>query len=225
VTRAVGYATCTAESSPAIVATWPTAFGRLDRLTVDHSRRRARFAARRFAHLQQQFKIDPLEQALVPPIVKIALHRGERRKVLRQQAPLAAGLCDIQDRVDNGAQVGFPRTAQTLDRRRQMLEVAEANLEASLCLCEGRAGHAEIARPSSSTRTIGVPRFAMRRRAPPAAPSSIGRGTEGSNPSCSPRRVCLRSEPRGCRRKAPQCSERTAYLDWVRREPRRSCIL
>src|SRR5262252_2479587 len=69
------------------------------------------------ARLQQQFKIDPLEQVPVPPIVEIALHRGERRKVLRQQAPLAAGSGDIQDRVNNSAQVGFPRTAQTLDRR------------------------------------------------------------------------------------------------------------
>jgi hypothetical protein len=29
---------------------------------------------------------------------------------------LAAGSGDIQDRVDNGAQVDFPRTVQTLDR-------------------------------------------------------------------------------------------------------------
>jgi DNA-binding winged helix-turn-helix (wHTH) protein len=36
-------------------------------------------------------------------------------------APLATGSCDIQDRVDIGAQVGFSRTAQTLDRRRQLL--------------------------------------------------------------------------------------------------------
>jgi hypothetical protein len=42
-----------------------------------------------------------------------------RRKVLRQQAPLAAGSGNIQDRVDNSAQVGFPRTPQTLDRWRE----------------------------------------------------------------------------------------------------------
>ena len=54
---------------------------------------------------------------LVPPIIEIALHCGERRKVLGQQAPLAAASCDMQDRVDNGAQVGFPRTAQMLECR------------------------------------------------------------------------------------------------------------
>ena len=86
-------------------------------MAVDDAGRGAGFAAGGLARLQQQFKVDPLEQALVPPILEIALHRGKWRKVLRQQAPLAAGSCDIQDRVDNGAKVGFPRTAQTLDRR------------------------------------------------------------------------------------------------------------
>src|SRR5262252_8660575 len=100
-----------------IIASWSAAFGGLDRLAVDDTSRGAGFAASGLARLQQQFKIDPLEEALVPPIVEIALHRGKRRKVLRQQAPLAAGSCDIQDRVDNGAQVGFLRTAQTLDCR------------------------------------------------------------------------------------------------------------
>jgi hypothetical protein len=62
-------------------------------------------------------------------------------------------------------------------------------LEAGLCPSDRRAGYAEIARPSSSTRTIGVPGFAMAassRCAPPAAPSSaVAGGTEGSNPVLS----------------------------------------
>jgi hypothetical protein len=46
-----------------------------------------------------------------------------------------------------------------------MLEVAEADLEleAGLCPCERGAGHAEIARPSSSTRTNGVPGLTIAR--------------------------------------------------------------
>src|SRR5215469_16941218 len=74
-----------------IVTARPAAFGRLDRLTVDHSGRWARIAARRFASLQQQVKIDGLKQAVVTPVVEIALHGGERRKVLRQHSPLTAG--------------------------------------------------------------------------------------------------------------------------------------
>jgi len=65
-----------------IIPTRPTTLGGLDRLTVDDPRRRAGFTARRLARLQQQRKIDLLEQAVVAPIVKIALHGGERRKVL-----------------------------------------------------------------------------------------------------------------------------------------------
>src|SRR5271170_171170 len=61
-----------------IVTPRPAALGRLDRLTVDHPRRRACFAARRFARFQQQRKIDLLEQAVVAPVVEIALHGSER---------------------------------------------------------------------------------------------------------------------------------------------------
>src|ERR1700674_5518992 len=69
-----------------------------------------------------------------------------------------------------------------------MLEVAEADLEleAGFCPCERRAGHAEIARPSSSTRTVDVPRFAMAGSVASRAASCTelhrSRGTEGSNP-------------------------------------------
>src|SRR5271154_650462 len=66
-----------------VVATRPTALGGLDRLTVDDPRRWAWFTARRFARLYQQRKIDVLKQALVSPIVEIALHRRKRGKVLR----------------------------------------------------------------------------------------------------------------------------------------------
>src|SRR5271156_954568 len=66
-----------------IVTTRPAALGRLDRLTVDDPRRWARFTPRRFARLHQQLEIDVLKQAIVSPIVEIALHRRKRRKVLR----------------------------------------------------------------------------------------------------------------------------------------------
>src|SRR5438105_1056607 len=65
-----------------IVTTWPAALGRLDRLTVDDPRRWARFTARRFARLHQQLEIYVRKQAIVSPIVEIALHCRERRKVL-----------------------------------------------------------------------------------------------------------------------------------------------
>ena len=53
----------------------------------------------------------------VSPIVEIALHCGERGKVLRQHPPLTPGPCDVQDRVQHGSQVGVARPAQRLGRR------------------------------------------------------------------------------------------------------------
>jgi hypothetical protein len=90
-----------------IVTPRPAALGGLGRLTVDDPRRRARFAARRFTRLQQQLKIDLLKQAVVSPVVEIALHGGKRRKVLRQHPPLTTGPRDIQDRIEHAAQLGL----------------------------------------------------------------------------------------------------------------------
>src|SRR5205085_3482252 len=88
-----------------IVPTRPAGLGGLDRLTVDDPRRWARFTARRFARLHQQREIDVLKQAIVSPIVEIALYRRERRKVLRQHPPLTAGPRYIQDRVKHRPQL------------------------------------------------------------------------------------------------------------------------
>src|SRR5207244_7446489 len=88
----------------------PAALGGLGRLTVDDPRRWARFAAGHLARLQQQRKIDLLEQAVVSPIVEITLHGSERRKVLRQHPPLTAGPRDIQDRVKHGSQLDLARS-------------------------------------------------------------------------------------------------------------------
>src|SRR6266568_4789281 len=97
-----------------IVTTRPAALGGLDRLTINDSGRWARFAARRFARLQQQRKIDRLKQAVVSPIVEIALHGCKRWKVLRQHPPLTAGPGDIQDGVQHCPQLDLPRPAQRL---------------------------------------------------------------------------------------------------------------
>src|ERR1700730_6198696 len=80
-----------------IVTAWSTAFGRLDRLAINDTGRGARLAPRGLACLHQQLKIDPLKQPTVPPILEIALHRRERREILRQQPPLAARPKHLQD--------------------------------------------------------------------------------------------------------------------------------
>ena len=63
-----------------IVAARPAALGRLDRLAVDDPGRGAGLPTGSFAHFQQEFEIDLLEQAVIPPIIKVALNGGERGK-------------------------------------------------------------------------------------------------------------------------------------------------
>src|SRR6516164_2781950 len=67
-------------------------------------------------------KIDLLKQAVVSPIVEVALYGRERRKVVRQHPPLTAGPPDIQDRVQHRSQPGLARPAQRLDRRHRGLD-------------------------------------------------------------------------------------------------------
>src|SRR5882724_2685168 len=105
-----------------IVNTRPAALGRLYPFTFDDPRRWAGFTTRRLARLQQQLEIDLLKQAIVSPIVEIALHRRERGKVLGQHPPLAAGPRDIQDRVKHGSQLNLTRPAQRLGRRHMRLD-------------------------------------------------------------------------------------------------------
>jgi hypothetical protein len=117
-----------------IIPTRPTTLGGLDRLTVDDPRRRAGFTTRRLAHLQQQRKIDLLKQALVAPIVKIALHRGEWRKVLWQHPPLTTRPRDVQDRVEHAPQRGLTRSAQTFDCRHMRFDQRPLGIRQIACV-------------------------------------------------------------------------------------------
>jgi hypothetical protein len=80
---------------------------------------RARLAKRNsgLARLHQQLKIDLLKQPAVAPVVEIALHRREQRKILRQQPPLAARPKHIRDRIQARSNVGLARTPQSSARR------------------------------------------------------------------------------------------------------------
>jgi hypothetical protein len=75
----------------------------LDRLAINNASRGAWLAAGRFASLQQQLEIDPLQYAAVAPSVEIMLHRRIGRELARQLSPLAAGPHHIEQRIDNPA--------------------------------------------------------------------------------------------------------------------------
>ena len=93
------------------------------------------------------------------------------RGIPLSSAILAFAPGDKSDRPDR-----FPTLPRRRKGRQQMLEVAEADLDASFCLCERRAGHGGNRSPNLSTRTIGVPGWHRSRRAPPAEPSSTVAG-------------------------------------------------
>ena len=75
--------------------------GGLDRLAVDHPGTRAGLAAGRLAHRHQQEVVDRLPASVVTPSIEVALHRAAGRELLRQHAPLATGLRDVEDCVDH----------------------------------------------------------------------------------------------------------------------------
>lgn len=86
-------------------------------LAVDDASRRLRLTAKLPARPPDQGLDDSLPSAGVAPGVKIALHRGVRRKFLRQGPPLAPGGQDVEDRLHDLAQIDFPRASQPTSRR------------------------------------------------------------------------------------------------------------
>src|ERR1700716_3800592 len=117
----------------------PPPLGVLARVPGKAPRGGARFAPRRFTRLQQQLKIDLLKQAVVSPVVEIALHGGKRRKVLRQHPPLTTGPRDIQDRIEHAAQLGLARSAQTLYRGHMRLTQRPFGIRQIACVALSRS--------------------------------------------------------------------------------------
>jgi hypothetical protein len=95
------------------------AFGRRHALAVDNAGTGREGSALDLAGPGHQPRIDPLPGAVVAPAVEIALHRRARRKLTRQGAPLTAGPQQVEDRVDNRAQVALARPPQPARGRQQ----------------------------------------------------------------------------------------------------------
>ncbi len=102
-----------------IIARNPAAFRGLDALAVDHTRRRPCLAAFELPRAHDQQVVDALPQAAVAPSVEVALDRGERRKVLRQHAPLATARRNVEDRIRNRTEIGRSRPATSFGCRQQ----------------------------------------------------------------------------------------------------------
>src|ERR1700739_1464633 len=84
-----------------IKAAWAAGLGGLDRLAVDHTGRRAGLAALRPAGAPEENVVEPQPHLTGAPGIEVALHRSVGRKLFGQQTPLAAGLGQIEYRIDH----------------------------------------------------------------------------------------------------------------------------
>jgi len=66
--------------------------------------------------------IDDRPMAVVAPLIEIALVHCIGREILGQQAPLKAGLADIEDRIDRLAEICRPRPPASARRRKMWLD-------------------------------------------------------------------------------------------------------
>ena len=102
-----------------IVAARPAAFRGFHRLAVDHGGRGAGLTPLLFARLDGQGMVDAAPGAVLAPGREIGVHRAPGWELLGQQASLAAGREQVEERVDHLAQDRGARPADRL-RRRQM---------------------------------------------------------------------------------------------------------
>src|SRR6476661_6283477 len=110
-----------AELLPGIVATRAGCLGGLHRLAVDNAGGRARLAPLQLPRLHHQSMVDAAPGAIVPPTVEVVLNRGEWRKLPWQHPPMAAALCDIEDRIHHVAHRGLPWPSSFAWWRKQRL--------------------------------------------------------------------------------------------------------
>jgi hypothetical protein len=99
----------------------PAALGRFDRLAVDYSGPRsstgqawAGFTSGSLACFEQEFEIDPLEQAIIPPVITVSLASWWTAEILWQHAPLTAGPSDMHNAIEDRPQTGLARPPQIL---------------------------------------------------------------------------------------------------------------
>lgn len=95
-----------------VIASWPTAFGRLDALAVDNNSARARVAPHPLAVLHHQIMVDRLKAPGVTQFGEPAIDRALRRQVGRDQSPGTACAHHLENRVDDLAHRPAARPAR-----------------------------------------------------------------------------------------------------------------
>src|SRR5271170_3660906 len=115
---------------------WTTALGGRCALAVDDCGRGVGVAPDKLAGARHQRGADPLPGAVVAPAVEIALHSRARRKVPWQGAPLTAGPQQVEDGVDDRAQIALARTPQPTRRRQERSEPRPFRRSGVACIAQ-----------------------------------------------------------------------------------------
>jgi len=110
------------------------ALGGRHALTVDNTGRRHRIASQTLPGARHQNGIEPIPGAVVAPPVEVPLHRRARRKLARQGAPLTAAPQDIEEGVDNRAQMPAARPPALRRRRQQRGNLGPFRLARIACI-------------------------------------------------------------------------------------------
>src|SRR5208337_2760429 len=90
--------------------------GGVDRLAVDARRGPGRVGLLSRADLAAKKVVDGFEGAVVSPLVEVPPDGALGRKILGEVTPLAAGAEDVEDGIDDVAQIGLARPSARIDR-------------------------------------------------------------------------------------------------------------
>jgi hypothetical protein len=125
---------------PGIIAARPAAFCGFDALGVDHPGAGRGLPSVQFPRCHDEHMVDRVQQAAVPPVVKVTLYGRGRRKVLRKHCPLAPRRRHVQNRVHNLAQSRFTGTPAALLRRHEGREQRPFRIRHIACVTSAATG-------------------------------------------------------------------------------------
>src|SRR4029077_9957353 len=94
-----------------IVASFVAALRALDALTVEDPRTGMALSPRHHTQMLSQMPVDCRQEAFAFPLTEVVIYRGPRRKVVRQIAPLAGVLGQVEDRIEQSPVAVLPGTS------------------------------------------------------------------------------------------------------------------
>lgn len=94
---------------PRVVPPLPSGSRRLDGLAVDAAGTGFRLFPDRYPNLSSQRVMNLLPDPAPPPLMKVVAHGPFRGKIMRQGGPGTSGTQDVEDRVEDFAEVGGSR--------------------------------------------------------------------------------------------------------------------